>query len=141
MKTTNILAALVGMILFFTSCGSDDEPYIVFKYGDGTVINSAVVPVELGSELELYVDIGYEEARGEHNLIHYERRIDDGVLVDLAFTGTLKILSIGVFNNLNIERSRIRLDFSEERVSHGSQVMVIVRDNGSLRRTLVFEVE
>ncbi len=141
MKTIYTLAILLGISLFFTSCGSDDEPYIVFRDSNGNAINAPVITVPLNSERDLYIDIGYEEAKGEHNMIHYERQINDGQVIDLTFTGTLDILTVGVHNNLLIEKAKIYLDFNENRVSRGSHVTVIIRDNGSLRRTLVFEVE
>ncbi|MCD7901264.1 MAG: hypothetical protein LUH22_15780 [Bacteroides sp.] len=140
MKKLPLLFVLLSMLYSFSSCHSDDEPYIHFKTADGEIITNKTIPVNLNSEIELYVDIGYEEARDENNLIHYERKIDDGQVIDLTFTGDLDILTIGAFNNLLIEKSKINLSFNEGGVESGSIVTIIVRDNGRLMNTLIFEV-
>lgn len=141
MKKIQIFIALLGIVTILGSCSSDDAPYIIFNDQHGEINTSDIIDVALNSNMELFVSAGFEEAKGEHNMIHYERQINDGTIVDLTFTGTLDILTVGVHNNLIIEKAQISLSFDEETVVPGDMVKIIARDNGTLRNTVVFKIK
>lgn len=147
MKKYSIFVLLASVVILFSACKGDEEPYIVFKDSSGNALSADTQYISLNSIKTITVESGFIEKKKEHNMIHYQMQIDNSPEYDLLFYPTIfKINTVGVYNNLTTEKAQIVLSFNEspfknKTIEEGTVIKISVFDDKSLQKSVLFKIQ
>lgn len=147
MKKYGIFVLLASIVILFSACKGDEEPYITFKDSSGNALSADTHYISINSIKTITVESGFIEKKKEHNMIHYKMQIDNSPEHDLVFyPGIFKITTVGAYNNLTTEKAQVVLSFSESpfnknTIEEGTVIKIRVFDNKSLQKFVLFKIQ
>ena len=147
MKKYSIFILLASVMVLFSACKGDEEPYIRFKDSSGGVLSAGTHYISGNSMEIITVESGFIEKKKEHNMIHYQLQIDNSAKYDLIFYPNIfKITAIGAYNNLSTEKAQITLSFNEapfnkNTIGEGTVIKITAFDDKSLRNSVLFKIQ